>query len=210
MTPSDTAELLRAAFPDPVRDAIIDALEATYYNARERWDRSIGCDGLTFGVDVYSFACFELAKQADEAEGIELVSRRPVFRLKVGDLDVGCHRVGNSEADDINAAFPQSECAAVTLAPRQVEMFPAKTTATLRGVVIAHMGSPTEGLCSVHLCVPGTVSDSNRIDSWGYVEQIWSRTEETATDSEIKVELPPVEEIARPAVRRRPKAGSSS
>ena len=198
-------ERLEHSFPQLVRDAIVDGLHTAYYNAAERWDESIGCDGLTFGVDVYSFACYDLKKRAERLAGaMDVKTFRPAFRLKIGEFEAACHRVGRSEHDPIGSSFPQSGCTAGTLTYHQFEFeFAVDHKVDQGGVVIAHLGNHEQGLCAVYLCAADHVDGSGQIDHWAYSELIWSRSEVDEISEEAEVAQSPVEEVQAPVVRRK-------
>ena len=206
MTKEEIEDHLRRAFPATVRTVIVEALHTAYYDAQEHWNEAIGCNGSTFGTDVYNFACHRLAKCVDDlGEDASVASRHPAFRLSVGGFDVGCHKVGQSESEPISKCFPQSEFAAGTLASPQLDLFGTTGPQKPSGMVIAHQGSLERGLCAVYMCLPDSINDRGRIDHWGHTELLWKRGQEQSDRPLVGVSLPPVEEVAVPLVRRKGK-----
>jgi hypothetical protein len=181
-----------------------------YDDARERFNDKIGCNTSTFGTEIYHFACFRLEERVgDLGEDAKVALRHPAFRLEIGGFEVGCHKVGDLETDSIWRSFPQSEFAGETLASPQLLLFGGEGKGQIGGIVIAHQGNPTQGLCALYLCLPDSVNDRGRIDHWGHVEPLWRRAGDESTPIDIKVALPPVEEVAAPSVRRKQDGGSS-
>lgn len=190
---------LRRHIPDEVREDLINGLETAYNDAGFRYDRGVGSNGSTFGMDVYHFAVFQVARKVRESETGDVVHVSPSFRFEFGPILLGCHRVGAYASDSIECCFPTSEYAGKTLSS-QLDLFEhhGVDETTQIGAVLAHRGNPEEGLLSVDICVPGSVVDS-KIASWAAVLPLWTAGQETV-ESDINVSLMEIEEIARPAV----------
>lgn len=210
MIREEIVKQLQEAFPPSAREALKEAVTLAYGDARERYNEEIGCNSSTFGTDVYHFACHRLQERVgDMGDGAKVALRHPAFRLDVAGFEVGCHKVGDSETESIWRSFPQSEFAGETLVPPQLLLFGGEGKGRIGGIVIAHQGNPIHGLCALYLCLPDSVNERGRIDHWGHVEPLWRRDSEESAHTDIKVTLPPVEEVAAPTVRRKQEGGSS-
>lgn len=194
---------LATAFPMAFREEIVEGLRLAYSKACEEYDEAAGSGPETFGICVYHYALRRIA-DASHVAGVEVRTEKPVFRLNADGFEVGCHRVGGSERDDISRKFPQNDNAASSLADPQVLLpFCVREEPRKGGVVIAHLGNPEDGLCAVYLAVPDQVDEQNRICRWAHTELLWRRGDTIAPASPIEVTLPPDENVEVPVVRRK-------
>lgn len=200
---TDTALIpdIQSAFSTSVIDAIIEALHQAYLTACEQHDPPSGSDMATFGYCLYRFACFRLTAMAQLLEGVENQTKGQLFRLGIGDFEVGCHRVGSSEYDDIQESFPHNDNSAWTLGFPEIPLFP-EMERVRPGIIIAHMGNPDDGLCAVYLAVPGEVSQG-RIRSWRYTQLIWSRQVTVAPSVQSEPERPAPVEVNEAPIKRK-------
>jgi len=196
--------LLHQTFSPELSAQIITILKRGYRTAREKHDPDNGSDALLFGLSVYTFIRHEFDKAALDAEcEIEVLSTRPYLRLKVGEFIVACHCVGDYAVQDINACFPNNDCAA----PRMIEghlwlpgMEPQVEAA--RKVILAHLGNPESGLEAAHICIPCEEKEG-MISEWAYTHQLLGGSEDgTDVDlSSIHDDVAPEEETSEPEIR---------
>ncbi len=197
------------AFVPEWRDAIVGSLRNAYSKACEDYKPEEGSNPSTFGFCVYHYAAKRLVDAAS-LHGVVVKSRTPVFRLDVAGFEVGCHRVGSNERESIDEALPDNCSAAWTLSNHQLTLPGFERPPRAGGVVIAHLGNPTDGLCAVYLALPDSIDDNNRIKRWGHAERIWQRGDGVREREPIKATLPPEETIEVPVIQRRRRPGSGA
>jgi len=196
--------LLRQTFSPELSAQIIAILKRGYRTAREKHDPENGSDALLFGLSVYTFIRHEFIKAALEVDcEIEVSSERPALRLRVGEFVMACHCVGDYAVQDIDACFPNNDCAA----PRMIEnhlwlpgMGPQVESA--RKVILAHLGNPETGLEAAYICIPCDEEDG-LISEWAYTHQLLGGSGDgTDVDlSSLLGDVAPEEETAEPEIR---------
>lgn len=196
--------LLGQTFSPELSTQIVAILKRGYRTAREKHDPENGSDALLFGLSLYTFIRHEFGKAALEADcEIVVSSTRPLLRLKVGEFIVACHSVGDYAVQDIDACFPNNDCAA----PRMIEehlwlpdMEPQVEEA--RNVILAHLGNPETGLEAAYICIPSDAEDG-LISEWAYTHQLFGGSG-AGTDvdlSSLQGDVAPEEETAEPEIR---------
>ena len=210
MNPLLMSAALARAFDHAVRCTIVDVLDEAYQLAGERCDEKIGCNGVTFGTDLYQFAKFRFQGCGDrEAAPITLgeTSSDMELRLKVGEFTVACHRVGASATEDIAVCFPSStggpgRLARLNAVQLELPFEEAGDDALPHNVVIAHLGNPAHGLEAVYFAVPRSASESGKVNGWAHTELIW-RWDGEDVQPVVTADLPPAVPIADTEVELR-------
>ena len=199
-------EAFETAFDATPRELLIPALRAAYGTACEHHEPSRGGDGQTFGFCLYKYAAFEIARVAGENPELTVTCRNPVFRFAVGPFELACHRVGDSEYDDISNCFPGNDGAVTRMIEEQLWLAHVPRSQGLqeaRRVVLAHMGNPDDGLRAVYLCIPERAKD-DRIAAWAYTRLVWRADLDVVSPTITSVtERAPDELVEEPVVIRR-------
>jgi hypothetical protein len=199
-------KLFEATFTAEVNAAFVEALRAAYETACEHYVPEQGSNETTFGFNLYHHAVHEHCKMAEVVEGLEVLSRNPTFRLGVGEFELACHRVGSSERENIWASFPNNEGAACTMVEEQLWLPSFAQYLGIekaRKLILAHFGSPEDGLRAVYLCIPGK-TENGRITAWMFAQPLWVAEQEERVE-EPRPDLPPEEVVDAPVVTRKPK-----
>jgi len=93
---------LRGLLPDHLADELIlgvtGAVEIAYSDAATRFDKSIGCDGHTFGTDVWRFTWFRLEEWFRDNEEITTARPNGSLTIGLGGVSLKAYR-GGSDAD---------------------------------------------------------------------------------------------------------------
>jgi hypothetical protein len=210
----DFAQRLRNEIPDEIRNLFINAVQKAYDTAIDAYDTATGSNNSTFGHDLYWFCVHELKATAEPEESpIELIRERPDFRLRIGSCILACHRVGTDPGQDIATSFPNNNRAAGQLARSNfIQMvlpgFENDGPSTCRGIdelniVLAHIGNPNDGVCSIYLCVP-IHEENGRIMNWGHSELLW-KTDNLDLFTSSTQELPEEAPIEPATVRLKPR-----
>lgn len=183
----------------------MDALSAAYDTACEHHVPKRGSTEQMFGFNLYGFAVHELALLAEAPNsGVQLTSRQPTFRLRAGEFEIACHRVGRRGTDDIAGCFPNNEGAVqemleVQLWLQGVDLGLEKA----RKIVLAHMGNHEDGFEAAYLCFPGK-TNKEKISSWAYSHRLWvkDQAEKPLGSQETRAPDEQIEE-AKPRRRRK-------
>lgn len=196
--------LFDATFMPDLNNAIVRALERAYETACEHHVPERGGNEVTFGFTLYNYAVHELCGLAGVVDSVAVNSRHPVFRLRVGQYELACHRVGNSERDNIWSSFPNNDGAVSTMFEEQLWLPAVREhmhVEDARKLILAHLGNSEDGLRAVYLCVPGK-TDSGRIIAWVAAHRVWRADEATAA---VTPQRPLIREevVPEPTVRRR-------
>jgi hypothetical protein len=195
------------AFGPEAQDLLVRALRRAYETVCEHHDPARGADAQTFGFCAYKYAAFEIDREAKtNTKAITVSSRNPIFRFVIGGFELACHRVGDSEHDDIAVSFPGNNGAVVQMIEEQLwlDNVPRGQALTdARSVVLAHMGNPEDGLRAVYLCIAEEAKDG-RISRWAYSELVWrADLDATISTTTSVTERAPVEHVEAPRVVRR-------
>lgn len=207
-----------------IPDDLLSALTQGYLTCLDRHDPERGSNNNTFGNDAYFHNCHELKKVAEKSQNrIEVISVWPRFRLKIGNFEIASHKVGKSEADNIQTSTLKKKAAVLRVQCKRIKptddvnqmTFPffhdkdlevplkplveLETYAIPFNLVLAHMGNPEQGLCAVYLCRPGQVG-------WEFTHLLWKRTEAAANLTPEPYEIPAPEQSPVPKLRRKKKA----
>lgn len=206
---SELVSRIAATFPPQLTERLVEALREGYEVACDNWRPEKGSRSLTFGIDVWAFATFQLEQIADEAElELDVEQREHRTTLVKHGLFLSSYRVGSHSDQSIWTSFPNNRNAAPRLARNnvQIDIFgdAELTGAEPLDLVLAHFGNPDHGLEAVYLCVP-TGADGNQISEWGYADLLWRRDGLTVagTVDESVPPLAPEIPIAEPALRLR-------
>jgi hypothetical protein len=192
---------------DPIREIIFDSLNAAYLSALDKHDPSDGSNNITFGQEIYQFACFQLSQHAQYIDGLTPLHAKK-FYLEYQGFQIFHHKVGSSLEDNIESSFPASKSKSSQLYnPKQLafdfeeedlQLFPLC-------LVIAHAGSPVNGLEYIYLCQPGVV-ENDQIKSWKYISELWVRPQEETSNPaspEPKAEKPQARKLPKAQVKRK-------
>lgn len=197
--------LFFATFTDDIASALQAALRRAYDSACEQHDPARGFNEQTFGYSLYHCAAFELGVEADRLGAeVEVEAGRPSFRLRIGEYRLGCHRVGQNAAQNIERCFPGNESGAPALIEEQLwlpGMEPRVHDA--RNLILAHLGNTEHGLEAVYLCIPSR-EEKDKIAEWGYTHCLWTIGQPVAArPTPLATEFEPEEAIEEPTVRRK-------
>lgn len=180
---------INANFNPSVILGIVTSLERAYSSALDNYDVSKGSNEGTFGYDIYNFVRHELIEYSRKSTtSLLLKSKAPLFRMKIGDFEVSCHRVGEHEHQHISNCFPNTDgpvhykkkgdSSEQLSIPnfyhgKEHEWIPFN-------VVLAHLGNCETGLRAIYICRPGNVNNE-KITSWEYSKLLW-RIDESTTN----------------------------
>lgn len=189
---------LADAFDETVRRTIVHVLDEAYQEAGIRYDEEIGCNGFTFGTDLYQFAKFRFQGNGERAAAPIMLgetSSELELRLRVGHFTVACHRVGGSASEDIADCFPSSSggpgrLARLNAVQLELDLGDGGGQPLPANVVVAHLGNPDHGLEAVYLAIPFGVSEAGKINGWAYTELMWRWDGEGAVTHTL-ADLPP-------------------
>lgn len=194
-------------FSAEVKKHIVETLSKAVSSACENYDPEKGSNGVTFGVDTYQFGIYEFTKLASAFPKFFSVDRSGnLFRLKIGDFIIACHRVGSSESEDINSSFPNSECSAHRMVSSQLFLPGLEPDLTqAKQFVLSHFANSYDGLCAVYICLP-KATDGNQISEWAHTHLIWQLDRTNTTAATLKTdELPSPEKVLDFSLRRKKK-----
>lgn len=192
-------------FTDDITLALQAALSRAYDSVCEHHDPARGFNEQTFGYSLYHCAAFELGVEAEGlSDEVRVESDRPRFRLRVGEFRLGCHRVGDNAAQNIERCFPGNESGAPALIERQLWLPGMEPRVDLaRNLILAHLGNAETGLEAVYLCIPAR-EEKDKISEWGFTHCLWTIAQAgAALSTPIRTDLEPEESIEAPLVRRR-------
>lgn len=188
---TDPGSKFQETFSDEVTRAMVDALAAAYDRACDLHEPEWGCDEQSFGFLVYKFAVHALCEEfANEHDNTEVTNRLPAFRLRAGEYQLACHKVGHRAGDDIHSCFPGNDNAAPRMVEGQLWLDGVDRDAgttnleRARKLILAHLGNPEDGLQAVYLCFPRRTGNDGKISEWAYSHLVWKADEgSTAHDS---------------------------
>lgn len=211
-------EDFKITFSEDINDFLFNALNKGYLSAVQNHDPQVGGNNNTFGTDIYNFTCYELTKLEELSKGlVKVISKKPIFRLQIGDFIISNHKVGKYEEDPIISSFPNTNRASrgkpVQTTINQLSInFTESVKKTLEynekpvfyNLVLAHMGNPGVGLCAIYLCRPGVV-ENKKIKSWESTNEIWKRSEKITILHTTEYEKPKEEKTSDPKVTKKKK-----
>jgi len=154
--------------PDHLRDPelqarLVRALQRTYEISQERHDANLGDDALTFGVHIWRSGVHFLGPAIVAAGGAaEIVNQS--LALRIGDIEMRHHKLGDSEFDNPSACFPNHAGPAARMIGRtgavQLDLpIPEDEDAATRVYldwVLGSYGNPDGGLRAVRLHAVGS------------------------------------------------------
>ena len=164
-------------FVQPVQEHLLPLLDDAMDAAVERHGiaEGRGADSFSFGTDAWSLPARLFRDYCQSTECPFSLSSDKGCVLKIGDSTLRHHKVGHTEAEDINSSFPNGAHALVQEVSQQLLLFPIEPDATSDDVVLAYMANPTDGLCAVYLATVGRVNNG-KIVEWDQVVPVWSRS----------------------------------
>lgn len=192
-------------FNNIVCNELIEALDTAYMDAVEVYRPECGSNALTFGVDVYAFACKRLGGIAEEeGSDVLLQSRGPSFRFRVGEFELGCHKVGRSAQEDIWNSFPGNRGGVRTLIENQESFeFVKDEEVSGKKFILAHMGNHEDGLCAAYICQPKRLDKNGQVAEWEFVYELWKRGQGDGFRKTKPFERLPAESVENPVLRRK-------
>jgi len=160
--------------PD-LRAAIIDAIQTAYEVNVERYDPDQGDDAVSFGILVWKSTTHFLRRRLAGLDGVSVTVVNQSADIRVGNCELRNHKLGNSEVDDPYRSFPGHPGPAARMGRvEQLELGLNLEAIRPLDWVIAHYGSPDEGLRAIRLQAPGADRDADgSIVSWRHVETIY-------------------------------------
>ena len=177
--PGPLARALDEDFGPRIIETFQRTLSVSYRYAQLAHLPDAGSNDATFGFNLYWFNVRQFSEVTrSERVGFKVLSERPEFRMRVGRFIVACHRVGSEATDPITHCFPRNPNGPGRLAAQNaiqlcldlpIEDDPSVPT----NVIVAHMGSSSEGLQAVYLAVPAGTSDGGRVNEWRYTKLLW-------------------------------------
>jgi len=211
-TPDPEFEVQFAHFAARLAGPLLSALRNAYDEACAQHGSYDGGNESTFGTNVYNFAIHEVNLAGENDPFVKVTSRAPLFRFTAGAYELCCHKVGQSETDDIDTHFPNGKGATTMVASLMLPGFEevGPDLKKVRCLVVAHMGNHEDGLCAVYLCV-GKSADEQHIREWAYTHCLWKRDAGGALPVEsggnAPPNLPPEETVEETEPRRKPRKG---
>ena len=201
-------EPFERTFTDETTALVVRCLRRAYETACEHHVPERGSNEVTFGINLYFHAVHELCREASVSpDRLDIPSRQPIFRMQMGEFELACHRVGQSERESIWTSFPKNEGAACQMVEEQLwlpgfDFAPRFDLGRARKLVLAHLGNADEGMRAVYLCIPGR-SESGRITGWVFARPIFRADEQAATRPAGKPALLPEVAVDAPRVTRK-------
>lgn len=204
-------ELFEQTFVPATVERLVRGLRRAYETACEHHVPERGGNESTFGFSLYHYAVHELCREAERAPddaAMEITSKQPLFRLKVGAFELACHRVGLSERESIWTAFPKNEGAACLMVEEQLWLpgiGPEIGIEHARKLILAHIGNADEGMRAVYLCIPSKTDSHGRIAGWGFAKPLYRADDKAGVRPAAKPALLPEVVVEAPIVTRKPK-----
>jgi len=202
--------LFDAFFTPVVQSLLAEALSAAYRTACDLHDPLRGSNESTFGFNLYHFAVHEISQLGGAS--ISIQSRTPLFRFYVGEFELACHRVGNSERENIWSAFPNADSAAHTMIEEQLwlpGLAQYSGVEKARRLVLAHFGNADDGFRAAYLCIPGQC-EGTKIIEWAHAQNIWTADQSAANPANDAMTTVPEEFVSEIVVRRKVKGTTTN
>jgi hypothetical protein len=189
---------IKASFTDERTGYIVAALARAYAANVERYQPSIGDDGMNFGLNVYKGKVYFIALLAEHFPWIRVVQRNGYFRFQVDDYYLSTYCAGHVEGIDPLEAFPANRNRAGKLAEANVQQATLWTQeewnrtvqvhrddSACRELILNDIGNAADGLLKVFIGVPMDVSDDGKVNGWSTVVELWDRGTST-------IDIPPL------------------
>jgi hypothetical protein len=193
---------------EEARRIVIAVLRKGYENAEERYIEGIGCNGSTFGTDLYHMIWSGLAKSRElEQLGFHYEEQGNRKRLLLGSSVIACHKIApfvpKNVLLEVAVAPKVSRRKARQLGlpfPGREELYEFDSTCTL---VIAHYGNAEDGCLGIYLQVPATTDAKDGV--WAAAQSLWIPSDDAPSDdnSTNRTVRVAAEVITPPVVRRK-------
>lgn len=179
---SSSSQHLPEQLRDPAFQArVVRALLRTYEVSQERHDLGVGDDLMTFGIHVWKSGAFFLGPAIVTSGGTAEVLNQSLA-LRIADVEMRHHKLGDSELDNPRTCFPHHAGPAARMIGRatteQLELELPKNEAEAGRVyldwVIGSYGNPEDGLRAVRFQAVGSQRAlDGTISRWEAVETIF-------------------------------------
>ena len=164
-------------FTPQLREAVIDALLASYEKAISLYEPEEGIDDRIFGMAVFTGLTMRFERDIAQLLGVRFESHGSGPELRVGDLRVRWNKVGReTTASGITRTFPRPSRAAAEMAlDNQTLPLWAGDFDFGRPLnwFVCHVGNPIDGLRAVYLAAPIN-AEGEQITGWSRIVAIWS------------------------------------
>ncbi|MEJ7575934.1 MAG: hypothetical protein WKF74_02895 [Pyrinomonadaceae bacterium] len=207
---SKTIQLLQAAFPKEIAEALVGAVSQAYDVTYAHYAPEYGHDAMTFGLMLYKSKVHFLKQLAEKNDWIKVVRCGACFRFEIGMYTLATHRVGDSMEADIASLFPGNKTAAPKLAERNKRQLQLQfmedgsfehDDSGCHDLILADVGNPSDGLCQLFLNIPSDVSPDGRVNQWSTTYLIWESNEAYGGIRHVHgVEQIPDETVAPPTI----------
>lgn len=177
-------DVLQEKLTAEVKETLVRLAQRAYEANAECYDPLIGHDGMTFGLMVHkSFRHFIIQMAEGEVKPwLHLIQRGPQFLFRLMGFTASAYRVGVSLDADIAQSFPKNRTGAWILAAANMVQLVLPFDGNIEpddsncsSVILAHIGNPRDGLCSLFLGVPSGFDEKNIVTGWSTVVDIWKR-----------------------------------
>jgi hypothetical protein len=178
-------------FTPELRQAVIDALRASYETAHSTYSPDEGLGDRVFGMAVFDVLTWRFQRDLVRFPHVRFESHGHGPELRVGDLRVRWNKVGReATTSGIARSFPRPSRAAGEMALEN-QTLPLWADGADLGCplnwFVCHVGNPIDGLQAVYLACPIT-ADGEQITGWHSAIAIWSAAD---PDTEFPVLSPP-------------------
>jgi hypothetical protein len=185
---TSTVDRLKASFTDDRTGYIVAALARAYAANVERYQPSLGDDGMNFGLNVYKGKVHFISMLGEHLPWIRVVQRNGFFRFQVDDYFLSTYCAGHAESVEPLEAFPNNRNRAGKLAEVNVQQATLWTTeewnrtvrvqrddSACRELILNDVGNAVDGLLKAFIGVPMEVSDDGKVSGWSTVLELWDR-----------------------------------
>jgi hypothetical protein len=191
---NSTIDRIKASFADDRTGYIVAALARAYATNVDRYQPSLGDDGMNFGLNVYKGKVHFLALLAEHFPWLRIVQRNGFFRFQVDDYFLSTYCAGHAEGIEPFEAFPSNRNRAGKLAEANVQQATLWTAeewnrtvrvqrddSACRELILNDVGNAVDGLLKVFIGVPIEVSDDGKVSGWSTVVELWDRSTSSLT-----------------------------
>ena len=153
--------------------AVLSAFDRAYARAAARFDPSAGCDGHTFGTDVWRFSWYELEREMTQLPGVETTRADSSFAISVGGVNLRAYRGGSDGLLGIDSFNFDRGSAIRRQIPlnnfRQLRLFDETDSQPGVELTIVHYGQPEIGCAGVWV---GLAVGRNGDVQWEWKERL--------------------------------------
>jgi hypothetical protein len=210
---SKLEERLKEVFSTERSKDLAGILDRAYRANMDCYAPDIGHDLMIFGLMVHKSMRRFLVDLSKQVNWITVLQFSPRFLFRIGEFTMSAYRAGDSVDADIAHSFPKNRTGAWSLAEANKGQmsFSFVTDGTVQpddsncsSLILAHVGNPTDGLCSLFVGVPADFDEKNMITEWSTTYLIWTKANSAAAPV-ISVdpdgpELPPAEHVKPPVI----------